>query len=464
MRPALINRRTFIGGATAAASAAVGGALMSLGAGARTPTSLTLEPRSTTFQFLDGQPTRNVLSYAENAPAPVIRVRQGEELQAVLRNRLKEPTTVHWHGMRLPNAMDGVPFLTQPYIYENETFTYTFRPPDAGSFWYHPHCNSLAQLSYGLTGLLIVEEATNPGYDADLAFNLRDWRLGTDGQFIKLFNPRQSARAGTHGTVRTANWRQQPAHDAPAGGLARLRLIVTDVTRVYKLAISGADAVIIALDGNPLPTPMPLTTYAVAPGQRMDVVVRMPKSEGQTISVLDHSAHPTRTLATIRAVGPSLQRDLAAVAPLPPNPHPELDLTAATHIPLEFQATAEQVPKSKFCGELGYSFWAINRTVWTGSSPDPAKPLVEFKQGKTYRLSLFNRTPHPHPIHLHGMSFKLLRSDRRTLPPIWTDTALIMPDEHVEVGLVADNPGDWLLHCHIIEHQESGMTGVVRVT
>ena len=466
MPPSVLSRRSVLAGGTLLASAVAGNVLVSMVARAKAPATTVLEPRVTDFGFIDGQPTRNVLSYTAQAPAPILRVKQGQPLHVQLRNSLTEPTTIHWHGIRLPNRMDGVPFLTQPNVNANATFDYVFAPPDAGSYWYHPHCNSLVQLSHGLTGLLIVEEAKDPGFDADLAFNLRDWRLGPDGQFIPLYVPRQTARAGTYGTVRTANWRQEPGYDAPTGGLARLRLVVTDVTRVYKLALEGADAVIIALDGNPLPKPLPIPAdnLALGPGQRADIVVRMPEQEGGMVIIRDFSSPTPLTVAKVRATGASRKRELGDVKPLPQNPMADPDLKAATTIQLEFTATAEQLEKNKFCGDLGYSFWAINSAPWPGASPDPLAPIAELKLGRSYILEMHNRTPHPHPIHLHGMSFKLLRSDKRELPSIWTDTALIYPDERIDVALVADNPGDWLLHCHVIEHQETGMTGYIRVT
>ena len=459
-----ISRRTFLAGSAAVTSAAGGATMVSVVAGARDAATTLLEPRITEFDFGGGKPTRNVFSFSERAAAPILRVRQGEHLSVRLRNGLPEPTTIHWHGIRLPNAMDGVPFLTQPFVYEKETFDYSFAVPDAGSYWYHPHCNSLQQLSYGLTGLLIVEEAKNPGYDADIALNVRDWRLDDAGQFIKLYNPRQTARGGTHGTVRTTNWRQAPDLEAPAGSLTRLRVVITDVTRIYKLGLEGAAALIVALDGNPLPEPLAFTHHHLGPGQRMDLVVRMPEAEGQTVTLQDFSSPEAATVVRLKAAGASLKRDLADVRPLPPNPIPEPDLEAAETLSFEFTATADQIAKSKICGDLGFSFWAINQKVWPGSSPDPFAPMAELKLGRSYILSLFNRTPHAHPIHLHGLSFKLLRSDKRSLPPVWTDTALVLPDERIDVALVADNIGDWLLHCHVIEHQETGMTGFIRVT
>lgn len=459
-----IDRRSLLIGGAAAATASAALPLASIVAGPPSPSRRVLEPRETEFELVAGVQTRALYSYTDRGPAPELRVRQGEALSVLLRNGLDEPTTIHWHGIRLPNAADGVPFLTQPYVYRGDTFDYTFTPPDAGTYWYHPHCNSLVQLSRGLGGLIIVEEARDPGYDADIALNLRDWRLGSDGQLTDLYVLRQTARAGTFGAVRTANWRRAPTYEVPSGGLVRLRLAVTDVTRIYRPALEGAAALVVALDGNPLSGLRAPDRDSLAPGQRMDLVIRMPDEEERAVALRDLSSQNAVALAVLRSLGPSRRRDLREVTALPPNPVPRADLASATEIPLELTAAAEQVARSAFCGDLGYTFWAINGKPWPGSSPDPSAPLAELKLGRSYILKLHNRTPHAHPIHLHGMSFRLLRSDRRQLPPVDTDTALVLPDERLDVALVADNPGDWLLHCHVIEHQETGMTGFVRVS
>ena len=163
----------------------------------------------------------------------------------------------------------------------------------------------------------------------------------------------------------------------------------------------------------------------------------------------------------MRAAG---YRDLRDVKALPANPVSEPVVKEAEVVPLELTATAEGAPpKEGFCGSLGYNFWAINKTPWSGDTSDPMAPLAELKHGKTYILRLANRTPHAHPIHLHGMSFKVLSSSQGAVRPIFTDTYVIQPDEVAELGLVADNLGDWVIHCHIIEHQKSGMTAFLRV-
>jgi FtsP/CotA-like multicopper oxidase with cupredoxin domain len=359
--------------------------------------------------------------------------------------------------------MDGVPFLVQPYVYTGDHFDYAFTPPDAGTFWYHPHCNTLTQMGHGLTGVIVVEAAGDPEFDSEIVLNLRDWRLGDDAQFIDQFRPRDAARTGTYGTVRTANWLDQPQYDALAGGLLRLRVAITDVTRIYAFRVDGAEAAVIALDGNPVPRRFSPDALLLGPGQRMDLAVRMPDQEGAVVNLVDVRGNKPRVLATMRATGSPLKRDIRDLGALEGNPVKDVDLASAKHIRLSLSATAENIPSDGICGSLGYSFWAINKVPWSGDTPDPTAPLAELKLGGSYVLDMENLTPHAHPMHLHGMSFKVLSSSTRQVEPLVTDTYLIQPDEKVSLGFVADNPGDWLLHCHIIEHQKSGMTSYFRV-
>ncbi|WFS01904.1 multicopper oxidase family protein [Rhizobium tumorigenes] len=407
--------------------------------------------------------TRDVLTYGSDGMPPVLRMRQGEPFAARLINGIDEPTTIHWHGMRIPNAMDGVPFLTQPYVYTGEKFEYAFTPPDAGTFWYHPHCNTLIQMGHGMTGVIVVDNPKDPQFDAEIVINLRDWRLGGDGQFIAQFKPRDAARSGTYGTVRSANWQVEPQYDAPAGGLVRLRLAITDVTRIFSFKVAGAEAAVIAIDGNPVPKRFPLDVLQLGPGQRLELAIRMPDSEGTLVTLEDIHGTSPKTLATLRAVGGSLKRDMGDLAPLAVNPVARADVGAAEHIPIILSATAEDTSTDSICGSLGYSFWAINRVPWPGDTPDPTAPLSELKLGKSYVFDMENLTPHSHPIHLHGMSFTVLSSTTGAVQPFVSDTYLIQPNEKVQLGFVADNPGDWLLHCHIIEHQKTGMTSYLRV-
>ncbi|MBB4065512.1 multicopper oxidase family protein [Gellertiella hungarica] len=406
--------------------------------------------------------TRGMMTYGEGPVPPVLRARQGEAFAARLVNALEEPTTIHWHGVRVPVGMDGVPLLSQPYVYPGDGFDYAFTPPDAGTFWYHPHCNTLEQMGRGLAGMLIVEGKDDPVFDAEIPLMLRDWRLGGDGQFIAPFKARDAAKAGTYGTLRTANWQKEPQIDAPAGGLVRLRLLAADVTRIYTMQLEGAQATVIAIDGNPVPRRFALDTLMVGPGQRLDLALRMPDAEGAIARLMDIRGSQPKPIASFRATGPSLRRAPGDLGPLTANPVPAFDASAAASLDMKLSATAETAPKTSICGTLGYTFWAINNVAWSGDT-DPTAPLAELKQGRSYRIRLANPTPHAHPIHLHGMNFVVLSSSARPVQSFVTDTWLMLPDEQVELGLVADNPGDWVFHCHIIEHQKSGMTTYLRV-
>ena len=143
-----------------------------------------------------------VWAYNGTVPGPVLRMRQGEPVRILVENRLAEPTTVHWHGIRLPIAMDGVPGISQPPIKPGEVFTYEFTPPDAGTFWYHPHMDSLQQIGRGLSGALIVEEHEPPAVDRDLVWMLADWRLSDDDRIIAGFgNAMEATMSGRVGNT-----------------------------------------------------------------------------------------------------------------------------------------------------------------------------------------------------------------------------------------------------------------------
>lgn len=423
-------------------------------------------------------------TYGGDTPCPVFRARRGEPVVVTLENRLPagQHTTVHWHGLRIANGMDGVPWLTQRPVYPGERFAYEFVPPDAGTFFFHPHCNTVEQLGRGLAGVLVVDGDAEAGaYDADLVLALRDWRVdeGT-GRFLPFTTEAGAGRAGTFGTLRTVNGEVRPTLDAPAGGDVRLRLLNIDVTRIAEVGIEGAEAALVAIDGQAV-GPLPFRSWRLGPGMRVDLVVRAPRA-GATVRVVDYFAPRPVELASLRGVGPDRPQHPFAPRGLIPNPLPEPDLRDAVRRPVVLGAAPGTPPGGgdlppdlvlpdgttlRYADGLcltGQIFWAINKASWPegGHERLPA-PLATFERGRTYLLELVNATPHQHPVHLHGMSFKVVRPPRAGQPVHWADTVLLGPKDRAEVAFVADNPGDWMLHCHIIEHQETGMMGYVRV-
>jgi FtsP/CotA-like multicopper oxidase with cupredoxin domain len=439
---------------------------------------------ATTAEIMPSLQTAAMMGYGTAGPS-VLHLTQGQHHLIHVQNQLEEVTTVHWHGLRGPNAEDGVPYLTQLPIGVSEDYTYDLLPKDAGTFWFHPHCNTLEQIARGLAGVVVVHGPDDAHYDADEVIQLRDFRLGKDGQFIEFTKPRNAVRGGTLGTVTTANWQTDLQINAPAGGLLRLRLAVTDVTRVFQIAVTGAEARVIAADGHPVPMPYEIAalptqkdrdpvaapgTWPVilAPGQRTDLAIVMPAAGGVVTVEMALPGGVQKTVATLHATGPNLGRTVADILPLTPNPLSQPDLATAEHVDFTIGwSPSGTAGTGGICGDTPYRFWSINRKLWPGEgAPDPANPLAplaELKLGKSYIFRMKNETHNDHPIHLHGMAFKLLSSNQRPLPPHWTDTALLRADETVEVAFVADNPGDWVFHCHVIEHQKSGLAGLIRV-
>ncbi|UWQ28441.1 multicopper oxidase family protein [Leisingera sp. M523] len=459
-----MRRRDFLLGS--AATAGVMGAA-SWGGARSTVQQLTIQ--TARFAFRE-RPTDGLVSLLPDAPPPVLYGTQGDPMHLRVVNGTEDYTAMHWHGLRIANAMDGVPYLTQMPIAGGEAFDYDFTPPDAGTYWYHPHCMTMAQMAHGLTGVMVIREAEDPGFDGDQVINLRDFRLDGNGGFLPYYTARGAARGGTHGNVLTANWLQAPVYDHPAGGLVRLRVVNSDTTRIYKLHLSTGQARIIAWDGHPVEIDVPLPSVdeplLIGPGQRVDLAVRMPASEGQTADLLaELPGQPTRTMAQLRSVGGGLGRDLRDLKPLAANPVSRPDLSSAEMLDFVFGWTPEGGPPNDgYCGSLGYSFWSINRTPWAGDAAKGTGPLATLKRGKSYVLRLRNESPNLHPIHLHGLAFIPIRSNLRRLPPLVTDTLLLLKDEVAEIALVADNPGDWAFHCHVIEHQKTGLAGYIRVT
>ena len=183
--------------------------------------------------MFDGRPLK-VWAYNGAVPGPVFRVQVGERLRVRFTNRLPEDTTVHWHGVRVPNAMDGAPGVTQAPVRPGETFVYEFVLKDAGTFWFHPHLRSSEQVERGLYGVLVVEDEKPPPYARDAIWLIDDWRLGADGQIDPRFNTLADLmHDGRWGNVTTVNGRVRERLEVRPGERFRLRLLNTANGRVF---------------------------------------------------------------------------------------------------------------------------------------------------------------------------------------------------------------------------------------
>ncbi|WP_437681416.1 multicopper oxidase family protein [Sorangium sp. So ce131] len=195
-----------------------------------------LEAAPVTLPLLDGQPL-DVWAYNGQVPGPTIRVKRGERVRVTFTNRLARPTTVHWHGVRLPNGMDGVPGVTQPAVPPGGTFVYEFVPKDAGTFWFHPHLRSSEQVERGLYGALVVEDPAPPAYSRDVVWVLDDWRI-REGAIDPQFNtPHDLMHDGRWGNVITVNRNIDERLAVRPGERIRLRLLKSGRSTAQRLAM-----------------------------------------------------------------------------------------------------------------------------------------------------------------------------------------------------------------------------------
>jgi len=398
-------------------------------------------------------------------PGPEIRVRAGERVQVLLENRLPEPTTIHWHGIRIENAMDGVPDLTQKAVQPGETFLYDFVAPDAGTFWYHSHFRSFEQVERGLYGTLVVTGDADAMRAREVVLLVDDWRLAESGLIheASFGAPMDASHGGRLGNRLTVNGRSGPVVEARPGERLRLRMISAANARIMSFDLGGLDAWISALDGWPLDSPLPLTDpLELAPAQRADVVIDMPQGEGH-VDILELSTGEPLRAATIDVKGAA--RSTAGGQPLlATRAGADLDLANARRIPLVMEGGAMgrmgalshqgQPIDGREMMRLGL-FWAFNGKV---GKVNPAAPVAAVRIGETVVIELDNRTAWPHAMHLHGSHMQVISRDGETVSGAhWRDTILNRPGERLDLAFVANNPGKWLFHCHMLEHAASGM-------
>ena len=430
-----LDRRTFL--------LSTGAALALPKVALASPSVLRAEPVKA--QILpEGDGMTDMLGFNGSTPGPGLRVRQGETLALRFDNQTDDGSSLHWHGIRLDNAMDGVPGMTQPMVEPGETFEYRFKTPDAGTFWYHSHNRSWEQVAKGLYGPLIVEELNPPQVDHDITVMLDDWRIEETGALMGGFgNMHDFAHAGRMGNYAKI----LPSKDSVRlGDRIRLRLINTATARIFPIRIEGLAAQVVALDGMPLSTPRDLHDFQLAPAQRLDLI-------GDVTSAVDFLfvlRDDIYEMGSLKIEGENQTPANSPVEALPaanvmrPTDTPDQSLT----LKMEGGAMGGR--------HGGDDVWAFN-----GVSGLQDTPFARFRRGETAVFDLINDTSFPHGIHLHGHHFFEVNKDG-SLGDL-RDTSLVERGASRKIAVVFDNPGKWLLHCHMLGHQASGMKTWVEV-
>ena len=444
-----VTRRTFLAGTAAACVASP--ALANIPRMRAAPSSI---------QIVQGEGATNVWAYEGSVPGPELRLRQGQRLSRMFENGLEQPSTIHWHGVRIDNAMDGVPEMTQAAVPPGESFHYDFELPDAGTYWYHPHNRSWEQMARGLSGPLIVEERDPPEVDHDLPLVIDDWRLERDGRMHESFGMmRDWSHAGRLGNFVTMNGEVEFRNPVRVGDRLRLRLINVSNARIYRGGILGLKGWLVALDGQPLQMLTPAGEFQLAPAQRADLIVDV--EDGTEEGVVYELERDTRyVLASFPVQGTHRTVALPDLQPLPPNDVPSATGHAVT-------INAELHMAGGAMGGMTHAMLNGKKTdirdmvregmVWAfnGVAGMPTMPLIEARVGSVVSIRITNDTGWPHAIHLHGHHFQEYRADGSYGP--FRDTLYFDRNQSREIRFIADNPGKWMLHCHMLEHAVSGM-------
>ena len=403
--------------------------------------------------------TTEAFAYNGQVPGPTLDVREGDHVIVHFKNDLPEPTTVHWHGIHLPFESDGSPFHP---IKPGETHDYEFtvRPGTAGTYWYHPHPDHRTgfAIGKGLFGAIVVHAADDPlPAMGEKLLILSDNRFLHDGS-IDFPDP-----ASHHGGIDEENGREGPVlfvngHVMPtitirSGEVQRWRVVNASAGRLYRLALPGHTFLQVGSDGGLFEKPVELKDILLTTGERVELLVRGTDAPG-TKSVLQNLPYDryapqtrpadwqtTRELLTLQTTSEPVATPVAIPAVL------------RKIIPLD-------TTKSTAVRTVVFGQGMIN-----GKLMDMARVDVSTKVGATEIWEIENIVGMDHPFHLHGFQFQVL--DRDGVPEpyrAWKDMLNI--PKHSAARIIVrydDYPGKWMFHCHILDHEDHGMMGVLEV-
>jgi FtsP/CotA-like multicopper oxidase with cupredoxin domain len=408
-------------------------------------------------------------TYTGTVPAKEIRLQKGHLLRARVANELPQETTVHWHGLAIPNGMDGVPVLTQPAIAPGGKFTYEFTVPDAGTHYIHSHVGT--QLDRGMYGPLIVEDpADGKDYDDELVVVLDDWVDGTgttpDDVFATLKKTGMKPMAmdgsmvgptmplGMDGgdvtypyfLINGRTTKAPQVEDYRAGQRLRLRVINAGADTAFRVGVPGTELNVTHTDGYPV-VPRRTDSVILGQGERADAIVTVGASTQVIAAAEGKDGYAQLNLRVDKKPGDvdveAFVKSLRAGAPL----------NTATLEPTADVALAQRNPDNtvdfRLAGPLNGYTWPINGKLY-----DPPNDGIPLAAGERVRIRFVSDSMMFHPMHLHGHTFQVVGGPRK-------DTVLIPPKQTVEVDFDTDNPGRWIVHCHNDYHLNGGMARFV---
>ena len=411
-----------------------------------------------TARVIKHQGSSDQWSYNGVVPGPEIRVTQGDHVHITLINNLPVSTSIHWHGIQVPNAADGVAGLTQDAVKPGQSYTYDFIAKDIGTYWYHSHTSTSEQLPKGLIGSLIVDSKNPSQVDHDYTLIYHDENKQLSVLQIIWARIQQIIEHKQIGQAIEVNGKHIEVLSAKPGQIVRVRIINAsggDITGLpLKIVPIGTSYQVIALDGHDIHEPQQITSQIlpIGQGQRYDVLFTMPVGAVKFVDLLNGET------ATIGQGTIAIPSNVAQF--------PFFDLTqygtataTATTSASNFDATYPII----LGNHPGFRYGSIELIHTMSGKAFPDAPIITVQEGQTIHLHLVNATDEYHPIHLHGHIFTVLKVNEKPVigSPIHVDTILVPPHQTADVAFIANNPGLWMLHCHILIHAEFGMDMMV---
>ena len=413
-------------------------------------------------------------AYGSTIPGKAFRATAGDRVIVDFRNDLPEPTSVHWHGLAIRNDMDGVPGVTTPETAPGARFTFDFVVPDPGTHWFHPHHG--LQLDHGLYAPFVIDDPAEPGdYDAEWVLVLDDWTDGVGPDATEIMAGLVAAGGSGDGTMGMGmnhdmggmggmggmgmdggdvtypfylvNGRVPSDPEtlvARAGDRIRLRIINAAADTVFTVALGGHDLRVTHSDGYPV-QPVAAQSVRIGMGERYDAVVTL--GDGVFAFVAAPEGKTGLARALIRTGSGAVPPASARPAELAAYPLTVDALRAADSARLPGRSP-DTVQDLLLSGSMAPYVWTINGTTYEDTVP------LTIREGQVGRLSIRNMSMMSHPVHVHGHTFQMGAAGGSGPRK---DTVLVPPMGGYRVDLVADNPGQWMVHCHNAYHADAGM-------
>ena len=413
------------------------------------PTRVTLVPDTTTA----------VYAYNGRVPGPTLEAREGDRVVIHFRNDLPEPTTVHWHGLHIPAVSDGSPFHPVAPGQQRD-YAFTLPPGSAGTYWYHPHPDHMTggQIGRGLYGTIVVRPEIDPlPALREQLLVLSDNRFTSEGE-IEWPHPKSlqagiDENNGREGDRLFVNGQITPVISIRSGETQRWRIVNASASRVYRLALPDHTFLHVGNDGGLFETPVEVKDVLVTNSERVELLVRGTGAPGSRVSLqtlpYDRYAPATRPKEWQTA------RDLLTLQYTPDPPVAPVAIPAHLRAVLAIdpaRATAERVI-------------TLGQGIINGRTMDLRRVDVRARLGATEIWTIENIVAMDHPFHLHGFQFQVL--DRNGVPEpfrSWKDTVNVPKHETVRfIVRFSDYPGKWMFHCHILDHEDHGMMGILEV-